>query len=141
MDNPLTEEKTIYSFTLLTYLWVILLSVWGGAVNYINKVKSGATNRFNLTELIGDIFTSGFVGLLTFWLCQAAGFNPLVTAACVGISGHMGARAVWAFERYMTLKMGLPVDNVSSTVITTTPTRITTTTITTPVAKEEEIKP
>ena len=140
MDNPLTEEKTIYSFTLLTYLWVILLSIWGGAVNYINKVKSGATNRFNLTELIGDVFTSGFVGLLTFWLCQAAEFNSLVTAACVGISGHMGARAVWAFERYMTVKMGLPSDTMQSTTTTTSPAMTTTTTVITPIQKEE-IKP
>ena len=137
MDNPLTEEKTIYSFTLLTYLWVILLSIWGGAVNYINKVKSGATNRFNLTELIGDVFTSGFVGLLTFWLCQAAEFNSLVTAACVGISGHMGARAVWAFERYMTVKMGLPSDTMQSTTTTTSPAMTTTTTVITPIQKEE----
>ena len=40
MDNPIpipTTEKTITSFQILTYAWVIGLSTWGGLVNYISK--------------------------------------------------------------------------------------------------------
>lgn len=91
------KDPTAYQW--ITYLWVIALSVWGGAVNYIRKVRTGATRPFNFMELVGEIFTSGFVGVITFWLCEAAGFDQLVTAAIVGISAHMGSRALFMLER------------------------------------------
>jgi hypothetical protein len=99
--------KTPFNVAWLTYLWVLLLSIWGGVVSYISKVRSGQCSRFNLTELIGDITTSGFVGLLTFWLCQATHLNEWVTAVFIGISGHMGARALLKFELYMAKRIGL----------------------------------
>lgn len=114
MDDPL-PEKTITGFQILTYAWVIGLSTWGGLVNYISKIKSGQIARFNITELIGDMFISGFTGVLTFWMCEAAGFNELTTAVCVGISGHMGARMIGKLENVMSRKFDIPED---STVVT-----------------------
>ena len=111
MDNPILEpEKTITDFKLLTYLWVLVLSTWGGLVNYLSKIRAGHIARFNLTELIGDMFISGFTGLLTFWMCQAASFNELTTAVCVGISGHMGARMIGKLENVMSRKFNIPED-------------------------------
>ena len=57
-------------------------------------------------ELIGEIATSAFAGLITFWLCEAAQFNPLVTAALVGISGHMGSQAIYQLERWAQSRLG-----------------------------------
>ena len=113
MDNPIpipTTEKTITGFALLTYAWVLALSMWGGIVNYISKIKSGDIARFNITELIGDIFVSGFTGLLTFWMCQAAGFGELLTAVFVGVSGHMGARMIGKLEQALSRKFALAND-------------------------------
>mgnify|MGYP001157479394 CR=1 FL=1 len=113
MDNPIpmpTTEKTITGFALLTYAWVLALSMWGGIVNYISKIKSGDIARFNITELIGDIFVSGFTGLLTFWMCQAAGFGELLTAVFVGVSGHMGARMIGKLEQALSRKFELAHD-------------------------------
>ena len=113
MDNPIpipTTEKTITGFALLTYAWVLALSMWGGIVNYISKIKSGDIARFNITELIGDIFVSGFTGLLTFWMCQAAGFDELLTAVFVGVSGHMGARMIGKLEQALSRKFALAND-------------------------------
>lgn len=116
MENPVPEpEKTITGYALLTYAWVLTLSTWGGLVNYLSKVRAGAIARFNITELIGDMFVSGFTGLLTFWMCEAAGFNELTTAVCVGISGHMGARMIGKLENVMSRKFDIPED---STVVT-----------------------
>lgn len=115
MDDPL-PEKTITGFQILTYAWVIGLSTWGGLVNYISKIKSGQIARFNLTELIGDICISGFTGVLTFWMCEAAGFNELTTAVFVGISGHMGARMIGKFEKLMSRKFDIPEDSTAVTV-------------------------
>jgi len=70
-------------------------------VGYLKKVNLGLTQRFSFTELIGEIATSGFVGVLTFYLCEEAGFSQLVTAAFVGITGHMGSRAIFHIETYL----------------------------------------
>ena len=111
MENPVPEpEKTITGYALLTYAWVLTLSTWGGLVNYLSKVRAGAIARFNITELIGDMFISGFTGVLTFWMCEAAGFNELTTAVCVGISGHMGARMIGKLENVMSRKFDIPED-------------------------------
>ena len=111
MDNPILEpEKTITGYALLTYAWVLALSTWGGLVNYLSKIRAGHIARFNITELIGDMFVSGFTGLLTFWMCEAAGFNQLTTAVCVGISGHMGVRMIWKLENVLSRKFDIPED-------------------------------
>jgi hypothetical protein len=96
------RDPTTYS--LLTYGWVLLLSGWGGVVSFWRKRREGHVRPFNFTELIGEIFTAGFVGMLTFWLCEAAGSNPLITAALVGISGHMGSRAIFGLEQWAVRK-------------------------------------
>ena len=70
-------EKDPSTYGLITYLWVTGLAAWGGLVNFYRKVKSGETRAFNVVELIGEIATSAFAGLITFWLCEAAQFNPL----------------------------------------------------------------
>lgn len=98
-------EKDPTTYSLITYGWVLLLSAWGGAVSFWRKIKSGKARPFNIMEFVGELFTSAFAGVLTFWLCQAANIDGLVTAALVGISGHMGSRAIaqvelWAANRF-----------------------------------------
>lgn len=83
----------------LAYWWVLILAGWGGVVNYIRKIREGEVSRFSITELVGELVTSGFAGLLTFLICRSAGFDDLVTGVLVGISGHMGARGISAAER------------------------------------------
>lgn len=103
-------EKDPTTYAAITYLWVIALSAWGGVVSFFAKVKKGDARACNFVELIGEIFTAGFAGVLTFWLAEAANFNQLITAALVGISGHMGSRAIYAMEVWATSKL----DNRSS---------------------------
>jgi len=93
-------EKDPLNYSILTYLWVIVLASWGGAVSFYRKTRLGVARPFNLTELIGELATSAFVGLLTFWLCEAASISPLVSAMLIGVSGHMGSRAMWQFEKW-----------------------------------------
>lgn len=86
------------------FAWMIGLSFWGGIAGYLRKVKQG-NQRFSFTELIGELFISGFVGVLTFLLCQSAQLNMLLTAAIVGISGHMGSRAILTIEKMLESKL------------------------------------
>jgi hypothetical protein len=99
-------EKDPTTYSLITYAWVFALSSWGGVVSFWRKLRDGNARPFNIMELIGEIFTSAFAGVLTFWLCEASGMDALLTAAFVGISGHMGSRAIgqmehWASKRFM----------------------------------------
>jgi hypothetical protein len=99
-------EKDPTTYSLLTYFWVALLSAWGGAVNWLARRRSGETRPFNFAELIGELMTSAFTGILTFWMCEWSGVDPLMTAALVGISGHMGSRAIYQMERLVTARFG-----------------------------------
>jgi predicted CDP-diglyceride synthetase/phosphatidate cytidylyltransferase len=97
-------EKDPSNYSVLTYLWVSSLAAWGGVVGYIRKVNREDIPRYSITEFVGEVVTSAFAGMLTFWLCQAAGINGLVTAAMVGISGHMGSRAIYQIENWLQRK-------------------------------------
>lgn len=103
-------EKDPTTYSLLTYGWVLTLASWGGVVNFLRKRKSGDARPFNVVELIGEIVTSAFAGMVTFWLCEASGIGGLITAALVGISGHMGSRAIFAFERWAEKRFGVKLE-------------------------------
>ena len=92
-------EKDPSNYEWFTYAWVILISMWGGVVSFMNKVTAGSARPFNLAEFIGEISTSGFVGVLTFWLCESTQVDKLLSAALVGVAGHMGSRAIFLIER------------------------------------------
>jgi peptidoglycan/LPS O-acetylase OafA/YrhL len=108
ITNPAqaAEARSPFDYGVLTYLWVLCLSAFGGIVNFSRKLRDSRTTPFRLTEFIGEIATSSFAGLLTFWLCEAAGVDRLIAACCIAISGHMGSRAVFKIERFLEHKMG-----------------------------------
>lgn len=81
--------------------------MWGGLVSFLSKVRAGKVRAFNIIELIGELAISAFVGILTFWLAEAAGFPEILTAATVGISSHMGTRGMYKLEQFLVRKLGL----------------------------------
>jgi hypothetical protein len=97
--------KTPESYSIITYLGVVVLAVWGGVVNYIQSTKNGRV--FRISELVGESAISGFVGVLTFYMCEAAELHGLVTAALIGISGHFGGRSIYIIENYLAQKIGV----------------------------------
>lgn len=97
-------EKSPENYTWLTYLWVVGLSALGGIVAFMRKVKEGNARAWNFAELVGEVATSAFAGVMTFFMCEASGFSPLITAALVGISGHMGSRAIFQLENFFSAK-------------------------------------
>jgi hypothetical protein len=94
-------EKDPSTYTWLTYLWVGGLAIAGGFVNWIQKVKKGEARPFNFPELFGELLTAGFVGVLTFFLCESAGMGQTLSAFFIGIAGHMGSRAIFLAEGYV----------------------------------------
>ena len=100
-----SKDPTTYG--LLTYMWVFGLSSWGGFVSFMRKRRQGVARPFNIAEFFGEIATSAFAGVLTFYLAESAGLPQLMTAAMVAISGHMGGRAVFLIERWMERKFSV----------------------------------
>ncbi len=103
------RDPTSYSW--ITYAWVIVWSVLGGLVSWYSKIKAGVSRPFNLVELVGEIFTSAFAGITTFYVCEWGGVDPLLSAVFIGIAGHMGTRFVFfmerILERHLTTKFGV----------------------------------
>lgn len=106
MEPP--KDPTTYGW--LTYAWVLGLSFAGGAVSFLRKVREGQSRVYNLIELFGEIFTAGFAGLLTFWLCEAANISPLLSAVFIGVAGHMGSRAIFMLEKTLEARFPRKVD-------------------------------
>lgn len=94
-------EKDPTTYSLITYVWVTALAAWGGLVSYLKKHKSGVVQRFSVNELIGELVTSSFAGVITFWLCELGEIDPLLSAVFIAISGHMSARIIFLIENSM----------------------------------------
>jgi len=92
-------EKDPTAWSAATWLLALGMAIGGGAVNWYAKVKQGHTRAFNVVELIGEIFTSGFVGLGVFMLLAAIDQPMGVCAAAAGVGGHMATRLLFAVER------------------------------------------
>lgn len=84
-----------------TYAWVLGIAMLGGAAQFYRNVKAGRSRPFNLAEFVGELLISGFAGFITFLLCKAANVNPYITAAFIGIAGHMGSRAIFMGEQLL----------------------------------------
>jgi len=98
---------------LLTYAWVFGLAMLGGAASFVRRVRNGEAKYYNIIGLIGELVVSAFSGLVTFFLCRSAGFDEMLTAAFIAISGHMGTRIIFMFEAYLVKKIGLNVQTDS----------------------------
>jgi hypothetical protein len=68
----------------------------GGFVGYIQKVQAG--KKFSIAGFLIEMTVSGFVGIIAFLLCRWAGFDQMLTGALVGISAHMGTRALFLID-------------------------------------------
>ncbi|WP_457427884.1 phage holin family protein [Roseateles sp. P5_E7] len=94
------EPKDPLSYPAKQYALVLGLSMVGGLVSFYARVRKGEVMALNVTQLIGELTTSAFAGLLCFWLCELSNAPPLLTACLVSMCGHMGTRAIAAFEAF-----------------------------------------
>lgn len=100
-------EKDPTTWTLGTWLLALGMAFCGGLVNWYARIKQGHTRACNIIELIGEIFTSGFVGLGVFMFLVAMDQPEGVCAAAAGIGGHMATRLLFAIERLVEARIGL----------------------------------
>jgi hypothetical protein len=91
------KDPTNWSYT--TWLLAISMASSGGIINWISRIKQGKTRAFNIIELIGEVFTSGFVGVGVFMVLESIGQPIGLCAAAAGIGGHMATRLLFLIER------------------------------------------
>lgn len=92
-------EKDPTNWTHATWALGILMASAGGVISWYGKVKSGHTKASNIIDLILDVFTSAFVGLIVFMSLDAIGQPIGLCAAAGGVGGHMGTRLLFIVER------------------------------------------
>lgn len=98
--------KDPLDYPLKQYGLMLGTALLGGLVSWWAKVRKGEAQAWHLTNLVGELSTSAFAGLIAFWLCEWASTPALLTASLVGISGHMGTRAIAAFEEFAQRRWG-----------------------------------
>lgn len=92
-------EKDPTTWTWATWLLAIGMGFSGGAVNLWAKLKSQHPRAFSIFEVIGELFTSGFIGAGSFMAAYALGASEGISAGAAGIAGHMSTRLLFALER------------------------------------------
>lgn len=103
MQAPNPDPNTSSTLMpILTYLWVMLIAMFGGLVSFIRRINKRTTpmplRRLFIT-LAGELVISAFAGLITYWLCQYWGLHPAMTAVFVATSGHLGGKSIDAIGR------------------------------------------
>lgn len=100
-------EKTPLDYSIVQYILVALLGSIGGFVSVLQEFleQVGKCWKCAIARAIVSVVTSGFCGVLAFWLCESLEVKPLLTAFVIGISGHMGGRALRIIENIVVEKM------------------------------------
>lgn len=99
-----TTDAVSWLLQLVPMLFAAFLAALGGAVQYFNKIDRAGV-PFSFAKFLLEIGTSAFVGIVSFELCDSAGFSWQLTAAVVAVSGHMGARALILIENQIVRRL------------------------------------
>lgn len=94
-----------FSYHWTTYLWVLGMAISGGMVRHIRRQKyrpyrNGSVWRF-VFHLCKEVLISGFVGIITFYVCELKHMPQLATAVILGIAGHMGSSLILILEGFV----------------------------------------
>ncbi len=107
LRNASDIAKDPTTISIATYVVALALSVWGGIVRILREVQlADKTVPQIIGIFVAEIVTSGFVGIITFYLCTSWGFAPLYTAAMTAIAGYMGGRSLALFEALYKARKG-----------------------------------
>lgn len=88
-------------FSVGDWVWILIFPIIGGFVSFYLRVKNGHARMFNLVELVGELFTSGFVGVLVFIFFSHHGFDSSDSAIASGMSGHFATRLLFLAEKIL----------------------------------------
>lgn len=89
-------DKDPFSYGALTYLWVIGIAACAGLIKYLNSMQ-----RFMFGRALIEVLTSGFTGVMTFWICKWGNVDQSLLPFVIAVSGLMGTRAWQEFENFL----------------------------------------
>ena len=84
---------------------MVFVSLWGGLVNYLMRIKSGVLKRFDLIELFVELIICSFAGVTIGLIAFAFKVDPLMAFALAGIGGHAGGRTIYFFNKFFLKKL------------------------------------
>jgi hypothetical protein len=88
----------------IAYLLVFVMSVWGGLVNYLSRLRKSA-EPFSWSELLFELLVSAFASMVTGLILFAFNTHWLLVLALSGIAGHAGGRTVMLLDHYWGAKL------------------------------------
>lgn len=88
-------------------MWVMFIACVASTIKHINRMQ-----RFRLGRLLVDVATASFIGVVTFWLCEAREIRGPMQAVSIAVMGAMGNRAWREFENVWRIKIGLKPSEV-----------------------------
>jgi hypothetical protein len=91
-----------FGYPIKQYVTVLIVACAGGLVKHINSAK-----RISVAKFVVDIITSGFTGVLTFWVCESANIHGPMSAILIATGGLMGNKAFKEFEAILKAKLGI----------------------------------
>lgn len=84
---------------------MLVLSLWGGLVNYLGRIKSGVLKRFDVIELIAELTICSFAGITIGFIAMSFDVHPLMSFALAAVAGHAGGRTVYFMDRFFQKKL------------------------------------
>lgn len=85
-----------------------------GVVSFIEKMKLFRMKEFTwiglffmVVGLVCEAISSVFVGLMAFAICESYGIEQITSVAIVGLSAHMGTRAIMQMRKFLSKKLGM----------------------------------
>ena len=100
--------NTIQDVPKLTYLVVLVLSLWGSILSFIQRSRDGLKRTLTqkLIMFLTDLISTMGLSIVTF--CGAVGFglNELLAVGISGFVAHQGTRAIYLIELLIADKLG-----------------------------------
>ena len=101
---PVSQDQVIAAGLMF------VIGAIGGAVSFWQRRLASELRPFRISELVGELCVSGFVGIGTFWVMAGLHVNSWLTAAAVGICGHMGTRVIFLAEKWIERRLRQPFE-------------------------------
>lgn len=101
--NVPDKDPTLWNAA--TWTLACVMAFGSGAINWWARAKQGNPRVFSVFELLGEMLTSGLVGVGAFMFLASYDSPAGVCAAAAGVAGHGAARLLYVLERAVERKI------------------------------------